>query len=430
MVKVILIVFMLLPICVNGQDVQNLNMGMDLEKLGYTVDSGKVGDSGFFSYMNYGKNALIDKRDSSDKYLINHLNVIGLVLNYGLIQNKLQVGGDIGYGFSNGLGGKGLDTGGGLNSIKLNMKADVLKVWGVNIGFGVVQAIPVINSRNVGEGFYSIIGKMILGYEIGKWQMGGNIGVRGRMGEKNEYSLGGGVIYSVGVVKKSGVLDMRLEVYGRYFWAESVNPMEILLSGRKELDGLYLDMGIGKGLTGDYSAVDYRLVVSLGGVIGSGDRDNDGVMDKWDRCVNQKEDGRGVMEGCPEIDSDNDGIVDMLDRCPMEGEDGKGVIEGCPKNIDQEDIVLSDTVYFERGTANILPKSYKLFEKVVSLLNKNSLMRLVVVCSGGDLTGDRCESIREGLNALGLGDGRVVVQVEIGKEDKVSFKFIKDMGIK
>ena len=155
MVRGLLLVCMLLSICkvVNGQDVQNLNMGMDLEKLGYTVDSTVVGSSGFFSYMNYGKNALIDKRDGSDKYLINHLNVIGLVLNYGLIQNKLQVGGDVGYGFSNGLGGKGLDTGGGLNSIKLNMKVDLLKVWGVNIGFGVVQAIPVINSKSVGEVF-------------------------------------------------------------------------------------------------------------------------------------------------------------------------------------------------------------------------------------------------------------------------------------
>ena len=60
------------------------------------------------------------------------------------------------------------------------------------------------------------------------------------------------------------------------------------------------------------------------------DRDNDGIPDPLDRCLDQPEDKDNFQDedGCPEPDNDNDGLLDTSDKCPSEA----GPIQnlGCP----------------------------------------------------------------------------------------------------
>jgi OOP family OmpA-OmpF porin len=60
------------------------------------------------------------------------------------------------------------------------------------------------------------------------------------------------------------------------------------------------------------------------------DRDNDGILDKDDRCGDQGEDRDGFQDedGCPELDNDSDGIVDAADKCPNDVGPVQNV--GCP----------------------------------------------------------------------------------------------------
>jgi outer membrane protein OmpA-like peptidoglycan-associated protein len=60
------------------------------------------------------------------------------------------------------------------------------------------------------------------------------------------------------------------------------------------------------------------------------DKDEDGIVDRLDKCPDQPEDKDDFEDedGCPELDNDNDGIVDAKDRCPnLPGELAK---MGCP----------------------------------------------------------------------------------------------------
>ncbi|HLP40383.1 MAG TPA: OmpA family protein [Fibrobacteria bacterium] len=65
-----------------------------------------------------------------------------------------------------------------------------------------------------------------------------------------------------------------------------------------------------------------------------GDRDDDGIPNRRDRCPLRPEDKDGFEDGdgCPDIDNDRDRYLDSLDRCPMAAEDRDGFQDwdGCP----------------------------------------------------------------------------------------------------
>jgi outer membrane protein OmpA-like peptidoglycan-associated protein len=71
------------------------------------------------------------------------------------------------------------------------------------------------------------------------------------------------------------------------------------------------------------------------------DRDDDFVLDKFDRCPDEAEDLDAFedSDGCPEYDNDNDGIPDTLDRCPRVPEDFDGFEDedGCPDQDNDQD---------------------------------------------------------------------------------------------
>jgi outer membrane protein OmpA-like peptidoglycan-associated protein len=74
------------------------------------------------------------------------------------------------------------------------------------------------------------------------------------------------------------------------------------------------------------------------------DTDNDGILDKDDKCVDEPENINGFEDedGCPELDSDGDGILDAQDSCPEAAENVNGIEDedGCPEGDRDGDGVL------------------------------------------------------------------------------------------
>lgn len=74
------------------------------------------------------------------------------------------------------------------------------------------------------------------------------------------------------------------------------------------------------------------------------DRDDDGIPNKYDACINVPEDIDGFEDedGCPEEDNDKDGILDPVDSCRDRAEDFDGFedADGCPDLDNDNDGVL------------------------------------------------------------------------------------------
>ncbi len=74
------------------------------------------------------------------------------------------------------------------------------------------------------------------------------------------------------------------------------------------------------------------------------DRDDDGVPNRWDECINIPEDLDGFedRDGCPDPDNDVDGLLDTADGCPLEPEDFDGFEDGdgCPDTDNDKDGVV------------------------------------------------------------------------------------------
>lgn len=110
-------------------------------------------------------------------------------------------------------------------------------------------------------------------------------------------------------------------------------------------------------------------------LIGCPDDDGDGVPNKNDKCPGVK--GSPNFQGCPAPDSDGDGVNDDEDRCPLV----KGVASnyGCPP-IKPEYIStvnrVADRVFFVRAKAVIEPVSFYELDRVVSILQEDTTLRI------------------------------------------------------
>lgn len=66
---------------------------------------------------------------------------------------------------------------------------------------------------------------------------------------------------------------------------------------------------------------------------GPADSDDDGILNEYDACPDEKEDIDGFedYDGCPDYDNDSDGIPDTEDNCPLSPEDFDGFADsdGC-----------------------------------------------------------------------------------------------------
>ncbi len=105
------------------------------------------------------------------------------------------------------------------------------------------------------------------------------------------------------------------------------------------------------------------------------DRDKDGINDEEDKCPDVA--GVARYQGCPIPDRDKDGINDEEDRCP----DVPGVREnnGCP--VIKEEIVKkvatsAKNIFFVTGSAKLLPKSFKSLNDVAAILKEDAALKL------------------------------------------------------
>jgi outer membrane protein OmpA-like peptidoglycan-associated protein len=127
--------------------------------------------------------------------------------------------------------------------------------------------------------------------------------------------------------RKFGVsLPLQIDQFNNFTAGFSVRLWNVLWIGSNTL--LYSNL-IPK-VTNNAADIHVMLKIPILKSPQSGDSDNDGVPDKFDRCPHDK--GLKKFEGCP--DSDGDGIPDYMDACPN---DAGTAVNGCPDR-DGDDI--------------------------------------------------------------------------------------------
>jgi OmpA-OmpF porin, OOP family len=173
-----------------------------------------------------------------------------------------------------------------------------------------------------------------------------------------------------------------------------------------------------------------------------GDKDNDGFTDNIDRCPDIP--GIAQYQGCPTPDRDRDGIDDKQDKCPdlpglkeyggCPDRDKDGVIDpedacpdvpglkenkGCPKLINEDEektLKEASKVQFASGKWDILPVSYPILNKVVTIMKKYPKAFLNMeghTDSDGDdnanqiLSENRASAVRDYLATKGVGYERI-----------------------
>jgi OmpA-OmpF porin, OOP family len=233
------------------------------------------------------------------------------------------------------------------------------------------------------------------------------------------------------------------------------------------LGPLVVALAGGPGLGQGVGAADYRLLASVTyapeAPPPAPDRDADRVADAHDACPSVKgarsEDP--MMNGCPELptDSDGDAIADMLDACPKQpgpanrerrlhgcppapDSDADGIddpIDACPaepgvKSADParhgcpppeaklvaQQIVISEQVKFETGTAELRAESNVILEAVRAVLAAHPELERVEIQGHTDATGsaelnrrlseERAAAVKRWLVEHGIAEARLIAK--------------------
>ena len=125
------------------------------------------------------------------------------------------------------------------------------------------------------------------------------------------------------------------------------------------------------------------------------DRDGDGIPDENDACPTVAGESTRVRatHGCPNLpDADKDGVPDATDACPHEPGAGPPAGNGCPAEppatkLIQQQIVLSQQVQFETGTAVLRPESDHVLSEVARILADHPEIELIEVQGHTDEVG-------------------------------------------
>ncbi len=299
-----------------------------------------------------------------------------------------------------------------------------------------------------------------------------NVGYRGHAGSGTILPLDGGVLrdgslltYGAGASwRVFDRFDVLAETYGTYLLddsAPSVRPSNEALGGAKFFvdDHSFLMLGAGTRYTNGFEAADARAVLGFSFEPPVGDRDGDGVPDDVDMCA----DTQGVRSadakrnGCP-TDADEDSVPDAEDACPYargprthdvttngcppgqpiqpdrDKDDVPDAQDACPgvfgkKSADPErngcpDILVSevevkvfDKIRFRTNSAQILPESGPILDKVAETLAESPEIRLLEVGGHADergserlniaLTQARVDAVVAALVARGVDRTRV-----------------------
>lgn len=130
------------------------------------------------------------------------------------------------------------------------------------------------------------------------------------------------------------------------------------------------------------------------------DRDGDAIPDDYDACPTVAGEATHVRQthGCPKVvDTDGDTVPDATDACPKKPGVRPPAGNGCPKppppppptaTVSETEIVISQQVLFERGTAIIRPESDAIMRDVARVFKEYPEIELVEVQGHTDDTGD------------------------------------------
>ncbi len=226
------------------------------------------------------------------------------------------------------------------------------------IGAALIASVsfPTASEENRWLGDDTVVPQLtaVIDYEIGRFRLAGNGGIRWRddsrfvddMSGPTPLPLTGGVIEAgtsapFGFGASYAVVPQRFEAVTELFGAvpfsgENYFPLEALAGLKLYLArNSFLSFGAGAGLLADEGAnPDARAFLGIVFEPNIGDRDGDGIKDDIDACPDEPEDKDGFedSDGCPELDNDRDGIPDSDDGCPMDPEDKDGFDDedGCP----------------------------------------------------------------------------------------------------
>jgi outer membrane protein OmpA-like peptidoglycan-associated protein len=175
---------------------------------------------------------------------------------------------------------------------------------------------------------------------------------------------------------------------------------------RPGLGPLVFAIAAGPGLGQAPGAADFRVLASVNFTPEAPppppDADGDGVADEHDACpsVRGSPSEDPLMNGCPELptDSDGDAIPDTLDACPRTP--GPANVDrrlhGCPPpppkpppkaELVAEQIVISEQVQFETGTAALKAESDAVLGQVARVLAEHPELEVVEVQGHTDDTG-------------------------------------------
>lgn len=275
-----------------------------------------------------------------------------------------------------------------------------------------------------------------------------NVGYRGHAASNTSLDLadgrvrdGGRVTYGLGAsYRVVDPLDLVVETYATYLLGDSdaaVRPSNEALGGIKLFvdKSSHLLIGAGPRYTSGFEASNLRGVIGFVFEPPATDTDGDGIPDSEDACVytvgvvssdpkkngcplDSDDDGIPDIEdacpyvkgprtndpstnGCPPhvdrpppppppLDSDNDGIPDAEDACPkhpgLRHPDPKR--NGCPDVlVGPNDITVFDKIMFKTNSAEILPESNPILDKVAKALNEHGELLLIEVAGHADERG-------------------------------------------
>lgn len=153
------------------------------------------------------------------------------------------------------------------------------------------------------------------------------------------------------------------------------------------------------------------------------DTDQDGIVDREDKCPKEAEDEDDFEDedGCPDSDNDGDGLKDSDDKCPIEPETKNNYKDddGCPDEIPIEIKSFTGTIdgiQFELNSANLTRDSYPVLDEAVKVLKDFQDLEVVIVGHTDnqgteeynlDLSQRRAETVMRYLISRGIDDERL-----------------------
>lgn len=180
------------------------------------------------------------------------------------------------------------------------------------------------------------------------------------------------------------------------------------------------------------------------------DRDEDGIPDSTDKCLDRPEDtdNHEDADGCPDIDNDNDRVLDIADKCEGQLETLNGIADddGCPDTVPDDVAALKGSIeglLYAEGETAVRESAKKYLQKIAKVMIANPSIRVVLVghtddreakafatpvpgqpppdvtAIATDLARARAEAVRQAMVAAGIPAGRLVID-GVGAEEPVA----------